>query len=104
VLLGRQRRTVDALDEETFLELDEEVHLALAAAADRPTVIKYLRQLRGFVRVMRQGARRDLSYFERVQVEYAALVEAIEARNRDQALRTLREHLDRSDYALAGQP
>ena len=38
LLLIRQKRAVDAHDEDRFIELDEQFHLLIAAGADLPTV------------------------------------------------------------------
>lgn len=100
VLLRRQRRAAEAGDEEAFIDLDEEFHLALAETAGLPTVAKFLRELRGFVRVMRSKVRRDLGYLTEVQEEHVALLEAIEAGDRRRAVRALKAHLRKSDYEV----
>ena len=48
-LLLMQKRAVDAGDEDSFIELDEQFHLHIAAAAGLPIVERFLSQPRGFV-------------------------------------------------------
>ena len=98
LLLIRQKRAVDARDEDGFIELDEEFHLHIAAAAGLPIVERFLSQLRGFVRVMRLGSRRSPGHLQQVLAEHEALADLIEARRPARAERALREHLRRADY------
>jgi len=98
LLLIRQRRTVDARDEDSFIELDEQFHLHIAAAAGLPIVERFLTQLRGFVRVMRLGTTRPPGHLAQVLAEHEAIVELIEARSSARAERALRAHLQRADY------
>ena len=98
LLLIRQKRAVDARDEDGFIELDEQFHLHIAAAAGLPTVERFLRQLRGFVRVMRLGSRRSPGHLQQVLAEHEAIADLIEARKPARAERALRDHLRRSDY------
>ncbi len=55
LMLRQQRRAVIAGADEQFIELDEEFHMQIARAAALPTVERFLRQLRGFVRIIRLG-------------------------------------------------
>jgi len=98
LLLIRQKRAADAEREDDFIELDEEFHLRMAAGAGMPVVERLLRQLRGFVRVMHIGTTRPRGYLTHVLAEHTAIVDALEARDAEQAAAALREHLDRSDY------
>jgi DNA-binding GntR family transcriptional regulator len=98
LLLIRQKRAVDARDEDGFIELDEEFHLHIAAAAGLPIVERFLSQLRGFVRVMRLGSRRSPGHLHQVLAEHEAIADLIEARRPARAERALREHLRRADY------
>jgi DNA-binding GntR family transcriptional regulator len=98
LLLIQQKRAVDAGDEESFIELDEEFHLHIAAAAALPIVERILRQLRGFVRVMRLGTTRPPGHLLEVYAEHCALVDMLEARTPGRAVKALREHLEHADY------
>lgn len=98
LLLIRQKRTVDARDEEGFIELDEQFHLHIAEAAGMPIVERFLSQLRGFVRVMRLGTTRPPGHLREVLSEHEAIADLIEARRPARAERALRDHLQRSDY------
>jgi len=98
LMLRQQRRAVIAAAEEQFIELDEEFHLQIARAAGLPTVERFLRQLRGFVRIIRLGSTRSPGYLFAVWEEHSAIVEALETRKPGQAVKTLRAHLEQRDY------
>jgi DNA-binding GntR family transcriptional regulator len=98
LLLMRQRRAVEARDEEAFIELDEEFHLHLAAACGLPLVERFLNQLRGFVRVMRLGSERSPGHLQAVYGEHVAIVDAIESRKPARAVKALRDHLAEHAY------
>jgi DNA-binding GntR family transcriptional regulator len=98
LLLIRQKRAVDARDEDGFIELDEQFHLHIAAAAGLPIVERFLSQLRGFVRLMRLGTTRPPGHLGKVLAEHEAIADLIEARKPARAERALRDHLQRSDY------
>lgn len=98
LLLMRQKRAVDASDEEAFIELDEEFHLYMADASGLPLVERFLNQLRGFVRVMRLGTTRAPDHLGAVYEEHVAIVDAIEARKPGRAAKTLRDHLAKHSY------
>jgi GntR family transcriptional regulator, rspAB operon transcriptional repressor len=98
LLLMRQRRAADGGREDDFIDLDEEFHLCIAAGAQLPVVERFLRQLRGFVRLMRLGTRRREGHLQLVLQEHTAIVDALEARDAERAVAALREHLRRSDY------
>ena len=98
VALFRQRRAAEARDESAFIELDEEFHLRIAEAARLPILVRFLDQLRGFVRVMRLGSARHPSDLPQVIEEHEAIVDALEDRDGDAALDALMHHLHKSDY------
>jgi DNA-binding GntR family transcriptional regulator len=98
LLLIQQKRAVDARDEDGFIELDEQFHLHIAAAAGLPIVERFLSQLRGFVRVMRLGTTRPPGHLQAVWAEHEAIVDMLEARRPGQAARALRGHLEHADY------
>jgi DNA-binding GntR family transcriptional regulator len=100
-LLRRQRRAAEAGREDDFLDLDEQLHVALAERAGLRLVPRVLRQLRGFVRLMQLNTRRDSSYLLRVYAEHEQLVDAIEDRDEQSALEALRKHLHTSEYIAA---
>jgi DNA-binding GntR family transcriptional regulator len=98
LLLIQQKRAVEAADEESFIALDEEFHLHIAAAADLPIVERFLRQLRGFVRVMRLGTTRPPGHLLEVYAEHHTLVDMLEARKPGPAVKALCDHLQHADY------
>jgi DNA-binding GntR family transcriptional regulator len=99
--LIRQRRAAEAGNETEFIELDEDFHLMIARGAGLQTLARILTQLRGFVRLMRLGTRRDEGHLFRVLAEHEALVDALEKRDEEEALSALSEHLHTSEYALS---
>ena len=66
-----------------------------------PILRGVLGQLRGFVRVVRLGARRPPSVLEQVVREHEDVVDALERRDVPRALTALRDHLYTSDYAIS---
>jgi GntR family transcriptional regulator, rspAB operon transcriptional repressor len=99
--LLRQRRAVEANNEEGFLVLDEEFHIRIANGANLPIVAQLLEQMRGFARLMRLGRSQPPEHLQDILVEHTRIVEAIEARDVDAALRALHDHLHHWDYLLA---
>lgn len=100
LLLLRQRRAADGGREDDFIDLDEEFHRKIAEAARLPILVRFLGQLRGFVRVMRLGTVRHPSHLALVIAEHEAIVEALERRDVKAALQALTRHLQKSDYVL----
>lgn len=100
LLLLRQRRAVEERREDEFIDLDEEFHLTIAEAARLPILVRFLEQLRGFVRVMRLGTSRHPSHLAQVVAEHEAIVDALEHRDVGAALEALSHHLHKSDYAF----
>lgn len=98
LLLIRQRRAADAHAEDDFIELDEELHLAIAASAHLPVVERMLTTIKGFVRVMRLGTARSRDHLYNVLAEHEAIVDAIERRDSEAAVAALMLHLERADY------
>lgn len=98
LLLIRQKRAVESSDEESFIALDEEFHLHIAAAAGLPIVERFLGQLRGFVHVMRLETSRPPGHLLEVYAEHHTLVDMLEARKPGQAVKALRAHLEHADY------
>ena len=105
LLLMRQERAAAAGDEDLFIELDKEFHLALPAVAGLQIVSGLLQQLRGFVRLIRLEA--DRSDLDAVVAEHTAILRYIEEHEEVRALETLTHHLhvweqtgDRSDNEL----
>jgi DNA-binding GntR family transcriptional regulator len=99
--LLRQRRAVEANDEEAFLVLDEEFHVRIASGANLPIVAQLLEQMRGFARLMRLGRRQPPEHLQDILVEHARILDAIEKRDVDAALSALHDHLHHWDYLLA---
>ena len=100
LLLIRQRRAADVLDEDEFIDLDEAIHLGIAAAAHLPIVERMLGNLRGFVRVMRLGTTRNKNHLEQVLAEHEAIVDPIERRDARAAVAALEAHLERFNYPV----
>jgi GntR family transcriptional regulator, rspAB operon transcriptional repressor len=96
--LLRQKRAAQAGDEETFIELDEDFHLILTQAAEVPIVLRFLKQIRGFVRLMRLKSPRRADYMLDVVAEHEAIVDAIEARDEDAAVAAFSQHIRTSEY------
>ncbi|MFN8222877.1 MAG: GntR family transcriptional regulator [Gaiellales bacterium] len=99
--LLRQRRAVEAHDEDAFLVLDEEFHIRIASGANLPIVGQLLEQMRGFARLMRLGRSQPPEHLKDVLLEHTRLLEAIEKRDVDTALNALQEHLHHWDYLMA---
>jgi DNA-binding GntR family transcriptional regulator len=100
ILLIRQRRAAAEGDNGEFLDLDEQLHLRIAEGARLPILHGFLSQLRGFVRVARFGLSRPPLALVEVVDEHERLVDALESRDVDAALRALTDHLERSDYTV----
>jgi DNA-binding GntR family transcriptional regulator len=99
--LIRQRRAAEQGRDNDFIDLDEEFHLKIAEGAQLPILHGVLGQLRGFVRVVRLGASRPPSVLEQVVAEHERILHALERRDPDAAVAALRDHLYKSDYAIA---
>lgn len=94
----RQRRAAQAGDEDAFIELDEDFHLLLTHGARVPVVLRFLKQIRGFVRLMRLGTRRRKGYMFEVIAEHETIVDAIDARDETAAIAALSSHIRTSEY------
>jgi DNA-binding GntR family transcriptional regulator len=103
LLLIRQRRAAAEGDEDQFLELDEQLHLRIAEGARLHIVHGFLLQLRGFVRLAHFGVSRPPIVLEEIVDEHERIVDALEARDASVALRSLSEHLQRSDYPIPAE-
>ena len=103
LLLMRQRRAANEGREDDFIELDEQFHLKIAEGARLPILVRFLGQLRGFVRVMRLGTVRHPRHLVQVLAEHSAIVDALERRDVNAATAALVQHLHKSDYVLDEQ-
>jgi GntR family transcriptional regulator, rspAB operon transcriptional repressor len=103
LLLMRQRRAANEGREDDFIELDEQFHLKIAEGARLPILVRFLGQLRGFVRVMRLGTVRHPRHLVQVLAEHSAIVDALERRDVKAATAALVQHLHKSDYVLDEQ-
>ncbi|MGH3133002.1 MAG: GntR family transcriptional regulator, partial [Gaiellaceae bacterium] len=101
LLLIRQRRAAEDGREDDFIDLDEEFHLRIVEGARLPILHRLLGQLRGFVRVVRLGSARPPAVLAQVVTEHEEIVDALERRDREAAVVALRDHLYKSDYAIA---
>jgi GntR family transcriptional regulator, rspAB operon transcriptional repressor len=99
--LLRQKRAVDAHNEEDFLVLDEEFHILIARGANLPIVAQLLEQMRGFARLMRLGRSQPPEHLHDILAEHMRIVEALEQRDVTAALRALHDHLHHWDHLLA---
>jgi len=99
--LLRQKRAVNAYNEEEFLELDEQFHITIAKAANLPIVARMLEQIRGFARLMRLGRTQPPEHLAEVLAEHERIVDAIEQRDAGRARRELHHHLHHWDYLVA---
>lgn len=99
--LLRQKRAVDAGNEDQFLELDEQFHITIAQAANLPIVARLLEQIRGFARLMRLGWTQPPEHLREVLAEHQRIVQAIEQRDAARARRELHDHLHHWDYLVA---
>ena len=96
LLLLKQGRAATAGDADTFLRLDEEFHLALAAAARMPTLSRMLEQLGAFVRLGRLGERTTVGHMHGLVTEHEELVALLRARRAARLRRTLATHIERT--------
>jgi DNA-binding GntR family transcriptional regulator len=101
LVLLRQKRAVEAHDEEAFLVRDEEFHVLIARSANLPIVAQLLEQMRGFARLMRLGRSQPPEHLEDILVEHTRILEALERRDEEAALQALHAHLHHWDYLLA---
>jgi DNA-binding GntR family transcriptional regulator len=100
-LLRRQRRAAEAGQADAFIDLDEELHVTIAARSGLRLVPRVMRQLRGFVRLMQRNTLRDPGYLLLVLEEHECLVDALELRDESAAFAALHSHLHTSQYVLA---
>lgn len=93
LILIRQRRVAATADVELFLDLDDEFHLGIAAAAQLPMLSGFLRQLRAFVHLLGRDALRQAGRLDEVLAEHGEILAALEKRDREAALAAMRRHL-----------
>lgn len=103
LLLLRQKRAADAHDEQEFLRLDEEFHIAIAQQANLPIVARLLEQMRGFARLMRLGRTQPPEHLQDILVEHTRIVDALEQRDVAEAITALQDHLHHWDYLLTSE-
>ena len=96
LLLLKQRRAADAGEAEVFLRLDEEFHLALAAAARMPTLSRMLAQLGAFVRLGRLGEATTTTHMRGLVREHEELVALLRSRAADPLRSTLAAHIEQT--------
>ena len=101
LVLLRQKRAADAHNEGDFLVLDEEFHVLIARSANLPIVAQLLEQMRGFARLMRLGRSQPPEHLHDILAEHQRILEALERRDEEAALRALHDHLHHWDYLLA---
>ena len=96
LLVLKQRRAADDGDADAFLRLDEEFHLALAAAARMPTLSRLLGQLGAFVRLGRLGEATTTRHMRGLVREHQELVELLRSRSADTLRSTLATHIEQT--------
>lgn len=96
LLVMKQRRAAEAGDAETFLQLDEEFHLTLAAAARMPTLSGILRELGAFVRLVRLGEDTPTTHMFGLVREHEELISLLTLRKAPKLQSTLRSHIRRT--------
>ena len=95
---GRRGRRRD------FLELDEEFHLKIAEGAGLPILHSFLSaSCAGSCESRGSACRARPAVLVEVVDEHERIVDAIEPRDVDAALRALNDHLQRSDYAVPAE-
>ncbi len=102
LLLIRQRRAAETGKVDQFMEIDEELHLRLAAGAELPLLVKILEQLGAFVHLMGLAAvisRKDRMF--EVLKEHEEIVKAVDRRDEKAAIEALRAHLRATEVSLA---
>jgi GntR family transcriptional regulator, rspAB operon transcriptional repressor len=100
LVLMRQKRAADAEEGADFIDLDEQFHLKIAEGAQLPIVVKFLGQIRAFVRLMGIEAVGHPGRMKRVLKEHEAILDAIEARNAESALEALTGHLATTERVI----
>lgn len=96
LLVMKQRRAAQAGDAETFMQLDEEFHLALAGAARMPTLSRILGQLGAFVRLVRLGEDTPTDHMLGLVREHEELISLLTLRKAPKLQSTLRSHIQRT--------
>lgn len=92
-LLRRQRRAVEARRLDDFIRLDEEFHLALAQYSGLSFAPDLLLRVRGLVSLIQVSAGRVDGDLGPALREHVAIVEALEARDKDAAVTAMTRHL-----------
>jgi DNA-binding GntR family transcriptional regulator len=99
LLLIRQKRAAAAGAVDEFIDLDEEFHLRIAAGANLPMLVRFLEQLRAFVRLMGTQALQREGRMAAVVAEHERLVDALEQRDAPAAVEALAAHLQATEQA-----
>lgn len=102
LILIRQGRAADQDDVETFIDLDEQFHLGIARGGRLPILQKFLSQLRAYIRMMGLRVATQQGRMNDVLKEHEAILQALEARDEQAALKSLDRHLSLT-YALLEQ-
>lgn len=84
------------MEVEALVAADEAFHLDLAALAGNAPRLKYLRNINDRIRFVRRINLETSGRHAQALAEHARLIEAIAARDAQQAAETLRDHLARS--------
>jgi DNA-binding GntR family transcriptional regulator len=100
LLIMRQTRAADAGNAIEFIDLDEEFHQKIASGADLPIVVKFLNNLRAFIRLFGIEAISHSGRAKVVLAEHEKIVDALEARDEERAVDAIVSHLRDTAAAL----
>jgi GntR family transcriptional regulator, rspAB operon transcriptional repressor len=93
LLLIRQRRAANNEAVEDFIDLDDQFHIGIAESARLPMLVRFLGQIRALSRIMGLRAVTREGRFGQVLDEHERIVAALEARDTDEALAAIDDHL-----------
>jgi DNA-binding GntR family transcriptional regulator len=96
----RQRRAGKAGGLEVFMDLDEEFHSRIASGASLPLLVRFLGQLRAFIRLMGGQAAVLPGRMGEVVAEHERIIDALEARDEEVAVQAMIDHLERTAAAV----
>jgi DNA-binding GntR family transcriptional regulator len=100
-LIQRQKERADAGDDGGFHQADDDFHAAIAAAARYPGLWSIIRQIRVQVERYRRLTLPQPGRMHMVVAEHGRVVDAIDAREPDGAVRAMHEHLDKLQIDIA---
>jgi GntR family transcriptional regulator, rspAB operon transcriptional repressor len=96
-ILARQKRSVDSLSRETFLDQDDEFHRAFFEVAGKRMCWDIIQSMSGHYRRMRLLVLRSADIPAGNYLQHSELFEFVRARDKVRAVETLRNHLSKLD-------